>query len=430
MRDDMALEPAGAVPARRRPPRRRLDWPQGLHADPAAAERHMARYPGASPDGCPAGCATSTGTTPTSASRRSSAELVMPITRDDRLHPRLMIIILVKSAGCTPSRRLARALHRLHRRLLRADDRRRRIPRPRQQLVPPSRAEPRRRPGISARSPPTASHYGLSDPRTGMSVRQAEEENQTPAAEEATTAPPKRLLRRSARRLARQRSRRGRRRPCCCRRTARPRRPGMPNCVASQASSSQLLGGMGVMLAAIGTTIVYSLYPRKSAANGGQQLLGTSEVSPFGGVITVGNLDQLEAGQKLHNLDARPGWCGSMRRRRRTTRPRRKARSSPCITSARTSAAPCRGEATSRARIRATARLLRLVPLPLPRFHLQRRRRPRLRPRPPLHGHVCVLSITGGKMTVNTGRSRLARDNPSRAIPPIEAATAGRPRIA
>ncbi|MBF6601237.1 MAG: Rieske 2Fe-2S domain-containing protein [Dehalococcoidia bacterium] len=63
--------------------------------------------------------------------------------------------------------------------------------------------------------------------------------------------------------------------------------------------------GLGVMLATIGTTIIYALYPRRAPANGGQQRIGTSEVSPFGGVIPVGTLDQLEAGQKIHNLDAR-----------------------------------------------------------------------------------------------------------------------------
>ena len=59
------------------------------------------------------------------------------------------------------------------------------------------------------------------------------------------------------------------------------------------------------MLASIATTIVYSLYPRRAAANGGQQLFGTSEVSPFGGIIPVGAVDLLEPGKKIHNLDAR-----------------------------------------------------------------------------------------------------------------------------
>ncbi|HEY7802312.1 MAG TPA: Rieske 2Fe-2S domain-containing protein [Dehalococcoidia bacterium] len=63
--------------------------------------------------------------------------------------------------------------------------------------------------------------------------------------------------------------------------------------------------GLGVMLASIATTIVYSLYPRRAAANGGQQLFGTSEVSPFGGIIPVGAVDLLEPGKKIHNLDAR-----------------------------------------------------------------------------------------------------------------------------
>ncbi|HEX5480253.1 MAG TPA: Rieske 2Fe-2S domain-containing protein [Dehalococcoidia bacterium] len=63
--------------------------------------------------------------------------------------------------------------------------------------------------------------------------------------------------------------------------------------------------GMGVMLAAIGTTIVYALYPRRTAAQGGQQRVGTSEVSPFGGVIPVGKLTQFDAGKPVHNLDAR-----------------------------------------------------------------------------------------------------------------------------
>src|SRR6185437_6078169 len=58
--------------------------------------------------------------------------------------------------------------------------------------------------------------------------------------------------------------------------------------------------GLGVMLATIGTTIVYGLYPRRAPANGGQQLIGTSEVSPFGGIISVGTVDQLAVGQKLH----------------------------------------------------------------------------------------------------------------------------------
>jgi cytochrome b6-f complex iron-sulfur subunit len=63
--------------------------------------------------------------------------------------------------------------------------------------------------------------------------------------------------------------------------------------------------GMGAMLAAIGTTIVYTLYPFRRAAPGGQQLFGTSEVSPFGGKITIGAVTAIEAGKPLHNLDAR-----------------------------------------------------------------------------------------------------------------------------
>jgi cytochrome b6-f complex iron-sulfur subunit len=59
------------------------------------------------------------------------------------------------------------------------------------------------------------------------------------------------------------------------------------------------------MLAAIGTTIVYTLYPRRAPAAGGQQLFGTSEVSPFGGKITIGPVSQIEAGNPVHNLDAR-----------------------------------------------------------------------------------------------------------------------------
>jgi cytochrome b6-f complex iron-sulfur subunit len=63
--------------------------------------------------------------------------------------------------------------------------------------------------------------------------------------------------------------------------------------------------GLGTMLAAIGTTIVYTLYPRRAPAPGGQQLFGTSEVSPFGGKITIGAVSTIETGKPLHNLDAR-----------------------------------------------------------------------------------------------------------------------------
>jgi len=63
--------------------------------------------------------------------------------------------------------------------------------------------------------------------------------------------------------------------------------------------------GMGAMLAAIGTTIVYSLYPRRAPAPGGLQLFGTSEVSPFGSQIPVVDVAAIEAGKPIHNLDAR-----------------------------------------------------------------------------------------------------------------------------
>jgi len=81
--------------------------------------------------------------------------------------------------------------------------------------------------------------------------------------------------------------------------------PAMPTVSRRGVLKTGFWAGIGVMLAAIGTTIVYTLYPRRSSANGGQQLIGTSEVSPFGGVIPVGAVSQLEAGQKIHNLDAR-----------------------------------------------------------------------------------------------------------------------------
>ncbi|MHB8376139.1 MAG: QcrA and Rieske domain-containing protein [Dehalococcoidia bacterium] len=63
--------------------------------------------------------------------------------------------------------------------------------------------------------------------------------------------------------------------------------------------------GLGVMLASIGSTIVYSLYPQRTLVPGGQQLFGTSEVSPFGSQISVGPLSLFEEGKPVHNLDAR-----------------------------------------------------------------------------------------------------------------------------
>ncbi len=63
--------------------------------------------------------------------------------------------------------------------------------------------------------------------------------------------------------------------------------------------------GLGAVLAAIATTIVYSLYPRRAPAPGGQQLFGTSVVPPFGGVIPVGKLTDFKAGEPVHNLDSR-----------------------------------------------------------------------------------------------------------------------------
>lgn len=81
--------------------------------------------------------------------------------------------------------------------------------------------------------------------------------------------------------------------------------PGLPPISRRGVLKVGFWAGLGVMLATIGTTIVYGLYPRRAPANGGQQLIGTSEVSPFGGIISVGTVDQLAVGQKLHNLDAR-----------------------------------------------------------------------------------------------------------------------------
>jgi cytochrome b6-f complex iron-sulfur subunit len=49
--------------------------------------------------------------------------------------------------------------------------------------------------------------------------------------------------------------------------------------------------GLGAMLLGIASTTIYSLWPRA--------------VSGFGSPIFVGTIDQLEPGQKLHNLEAR-----------------------------------------------------------------------------------------------------------------------------
>ena len=181
----------------------------------------------------------------------------------------------------------------------------------------------------------------------------------------------------------------------------------MPNVSRRKLMIIGFWSGMGAMLLGIVTTILYSLYPRN--------------VAGFGGSVYVGTVDQLKgaAGQKLHNLDAK-AWLVLLTGDKVTHNPGaqegsiialyHKCPHLGCTVPWRPDFSredprnletyggwflcPCHGSTYSDAGVRVFG--------PAPRSM-----------------DTFELSITDGKMTVNTGNIRLGDEtNPTRAILP------------